>query len=372
MPRHQQIRFWLIGLLVACVLIWLLRAALVPFVAGIIIAYLLNPVAGWIEKRGAARWLATTLVLLGFVVVLSTLFVVLVPVIAQQIGGLLAALPSYLNDLNAFLAPIVDRLQQRIEGQGVEELGAALSQYAGDAVNWVGTIIGHVWRGGMAILDVVSLLVITPVVAFYLLRDWDRLISAIDSHLPRPYAPTIRHLASEVDSTLSNFLRGQGLVCLILGSYYAIALSIAGLNFAILVGLGAGVLSFIPYVGSIVGFIVAMGIALAQFDAWVMWLVVAGIYFVGQAVEGNVLAPKLVGDSVGLHPVWIMFALIAGGSLFGFTGVLLGVPVAAIIGVLVRFALERYRGSGYYRGDGDPPDPGVGPDAGETSPTSTG
>ena len=310
--------------------------------------------------------------LLGFVVVLSTLFVVLVPVIAQQIGGLLAALPSYLNDLNAFLAPIVDRLQQRIEGQGVEELGAALSQYAGDAVNWVGTIIGHVWRGGMAILDVVSLFVITPVVAFYLLRDWDRLISAIDSHLPRPYAPTIRYLASEVDSTLSNFLRGQGLVCLILGSYYAIALSIAGLNFAILVGLGAGVLSFIPYVGSIVGFIVAMGIALAQFDAWVMWLVVAGIYFVGQAVEGNVLAPKLVGDSVGLHPVWIMFALIAGGSLFGFTGVLLGVPVAAIIGVLVRFALERYRGSGYYRGDGDPPDLGVGPDAGETSPTSTG
>ena len=162
------------------------------------------------------------------------------------------------------------------------------------------------------------------------------------------------------------------MVCLILGSYYAIALSVAGLNFAVLVGLGAGVLSFIPYVGSIVGFVVAMGIALAQFDAWVMWLVVAGIYFVGQAVEGNVLAPKLVGDSVGLHPVWIMFALIAGGSLFGFTGVLLGVPVAAIIGVLVRFALERYRGSGYYRGDGDPPDLGVGPDAGETSPTSTG
>ena len=206
----------------------------------------------------------------------------------------------------------------------------------------------------MAFANLISLLVITPVVAFYLLRDWDRLIARIDTWLPRDHAETIRERVREVDRTLAGFLRGQGTVCLILGLFYAIALSIAGLDFGLVVGLVAGLLSFIPYVGAIIGLVLSVGLALLQFDDWLRVAIVAGIFFVGQAVEGNFLTPKLVGESVGLHPVWIIFGLLAGGALFGFVGVLLAVPAAAVIGVGVRFALDRYLQSPYYRGGGGP------------------
>jgi predicted PurR-regulated permease PerM len=348
----RQLRFWLAGLFAFGLILWLLGDVLMPFVAGMAIAYVLDPLCDRLEALKLPRWLATTLVLLVFLVAIVLVLLVVVPVLTSQIGGLLAALPSLFGELNEFLLPVFDELRDLLGLENVEELRGALSAYAGDAVAWLGRILGGVWRGGLAVLDIISLLVITPVVAFYLLRDWDRMVAAIDGLLPRQHAGTIRELARDVDGTLAGFMRGQALVCLMLGVFYAVALSIVGLDFGLVVGLGAGLISFIPYVGSIVGFVASMGIALAQFDAWTQWAIVGAVFVAGQAVEGNFLTPKLVGDSVGLHPVWIVFALLAAGSLFGFTGLLLAVPMAAVIGVLVRFFLRQYLNSPYFLGEG--------------------
>ena len=367
MTATQHLRFWLVGLVVTGALLWLLSDVLFPFVAGMAIAYLLDPLADRLEAVKAPRWLATTLVLAGFFVVFVLVLVILAPVIQSQVVGLIAALPGYADAIEEALTPVLETMRAQISEDEMSRLRESVGQYVGSAVGWIGALIGGVWRGGMAILDLISLLVITPVVAFYLLRDWDRMTAKIDGLLPRPYAETIRGLMGEVDQSLASFIRGQGMVCVILGVFYAIGLTLVGLNFGLLVGLGAGLVSFIPYVGSVSGFVVATGIAVFQFDAPTMWLLVAGVFVVGQAVEGNFLTPKLVGESVGLHPVWVMFALLAGGSLFGFTGLMLAVPVAAVIGVMVRFFIGRYRDSHYFLGFGSaipvpaPPDPEMEP-----------
>ena len=367
MTATQHMRFWLVALVVTGALLWLLSDVLFPFVAGMAIAYLLDPLADRLEAVKAPRWLATTLVLLGFFVVFVLVLIILAPVIQSQIVGLIAALPGYADAIEEALTPIFETMRAQISEEELTRLRNSVGQYVGSAVGWIGALIGGVWRGGMAILDLISLLVITPVVAFYLLRDWDRMTAKIDGLLPRPYAETIRGLVAEIDQSLASFIRGQGMVCAILGIFYAIGLTVVGLNFGLLVGLGAGLVSFIPYVGSVSGFVVATGIAVFQFDQPSMWLVVAGVFVVGQAIEGNFLTPKLVGESVGLHPVWVLFALLAGGSLFGFTGLMLAVPVAAIIGVMVRFFIGRYRGSHYFLGLAPavpvpaPPDPDLEP-----------
>ncbi len=350
MTATQHLRFWLIGLVVTGALLWLLSDVLFPFVAGMAIAYLLDPLADRLEAVKAPRWAATTLVLSGFFVIFLLVLVILAPVIQSQIVGLIAALPEYAAAIEEALTPVFETMRAQISEDELSRLRDSASQYVGSAVGWIAALIGGVWRGGMAILDLISLLVITPVVAFYLLRDWDRMTAKIDGLLPRPYAETIRGLMGEVDQSLASFIRGQGMVCAILGIFYAIGLTVVGLNFGLLVGLGAGLVSFIPYVGSVSGFVVATGIAVFQFDSPTMWLVVAGVFVLGQAVEGNFLTPKLVGESVGLHPVWVLFALLAGGSLFGFTGLMLAVPVAAVIGVMVRFLIARYRDSHYFLG----------------------
>ncbi|MEQ8967070.1 MAG: AI-2E family transporter [Azospirillaceae bacterium] len=350
MTTSEHQRFWLIGLGIFAILVWLLRDMLAPFLAGMAVAYLLDPVCDRLERLRLPRWLATTVVLVAFFAAVVAAFVVLIPVLRGQLLDFVDTVPHYREELQEVLAPLYERLRETLSEEDVEQLRGAIGQYAGDAIGWVASLAGGLWRGGMAVIDVMALLVITPVVAFYLLRDWDRMIARIDSYLPRPSAATLRQLANEVDETLAGFIRGQGTVCLILGTFYALALAAVGLDFGVLVGLGAGLISFIPYVGSMTGFIVAVGIALVQFDDWTRWLMVAAIFIGGQAVEGNFLTPRLVGGSVGLHPVWVMFALLAGGSLLGFTGVLIAVPAAAVIGVLVRFAVRRYLDSIYYRG----------------------
>lgn len=349
MVVRDHLRFWLIGLAVFGLALWVLKGVLLPFLAGMAIAYFLDPVVDRLERVRLPRWAATTLVLLAFAFAFVLFLLILVPIIQSQIMAFAADWPRYRDGLEERLAPLVQQLTDLL-GQDSEDLQALIGEYGGDAMGWVQAVLEGIWRSGTAVIDLISLLVITPVVAFYLLRDWDRMVAKLDGYLPRPSAPTIRGLVRQVDRTLSAFVRGQGLVCVVLGVFYAIALTAAGLNFAVLVGLGAGLLSFVPFVGSIGGFLVSAGIALVQFDGWTQRGIVIAIFVIGQAVEGNILTPKLVGESVGLHPVWVMFALLAGGSLFGFTGVLLAVPVAAVIGVLVRFGLERYRASHYFHG----------------------
>ncbi len=354
MTVERHLRFWLIGLVVFLLALYVLRGVLLPFVAGMAVAYLLDPICDRLEAWGLSRTLATTLLTVLFLVLAVAAILLLVPVLAGQVANLLERVPDYAEALRGQLAKLLAVLEARVDPAMIERIQGAAVGSADQLVAWATKVLGRVISGGVALANLISLLVITPVVAFYLLRDWDRIIARIDSWLPREHAETIRAQARDVDRTLAGFLRGQGTVCLILGVFYAIGLSIAGLDFGLVIRLVAGLLSFIPYVGAIVGLLLSVGLALVQFDDWLRIAVVAGIFFVGQAVEGNFLTPKLVGESVGLHPVWIIFGLLAGGTLFGFVGVLLAIPVAAAIGVGVRFALDRYMQSPYYHGGGGP------------------
>jgi predicted PurR-regulated permease PerM len=346
----RQIRFWLIGLVLGVALIWLLRGMLLPFVAGMAIAYLLDPVADRLEGFGLPRLAATCAVLLVFVVVTVLCILLLVPLIQQQVSQLIESLPAIITWARDETMQRVRSLMAALPPDDIERLRSAASEYVGTLVGWGADFIKNLFTGGAALFGVVSLLFITPVVAFYLLRDWDRMVATLDGWLPREHAEVVREQLRAVDRTLAGFVRGQATVCLALGAFYALSMTAVGLNFGLVIGLIAGILSFIPYVGTVVGFGASVGVALFQFhDVWREGLVVA-LYILGHLLEGYVLTPKLVGDKVGLHPVWVMFALLAGGSLFGFTGVLLAVPVAAVIGVLVRFGLRQYLASSYYTG----------------------
>lgn len=347
---NRQWRFWAWGFAIFIAIVWLLHSMLAPFVAGMALAYLLDPLADRLEARRVPRWAATTLVLLGFLLAAVLALLLLVPLLQAQVVQLIDMAPEWIAWAKKEVLPAVQRWVKRLSASDVQRLRDAAGGYAGTAVSWTADFLGGILSRGVAIVDILSVIFITPIVAFYLLRDWDRLITTVDGWLPRPYADIIREQARAVDTTLAGFVRGQATVCLTLGVFYAVALTAAGLDFGLVIGIITGVLSFIPFVGTGVGFAASVGLALFQFDE--MWRVglVAGIFIFGQAVEGNILTPKLVGDKVGLHPVWVIFALMAGGALFGFVGVLLAMPVAAVIGVLARFALGQYTQSSLYRG----------------------
>ncbi|MCB1437162.1 MAG: AI-2E family transporter [Rhodobiaceae bacterium] len=349
MSLHRQILFWA-GALIAFVLaLYVLRDILLPFVAGLAVAYFLDPVADRLERMGMSRFAATLLILLLFILLFALFIILLVPVLAQQLTGFAARLPDYLASLQAFIAEASDsRLAHWLHLDG-GEVPKPLQDLAGTLTNWAGGLARSLLSGGVAVVSFLALFIVTPVVAFYMLLDWDRMVAKVDDWLPRAYLPTLRALAGDIDKAVAGFVRGQGTLCLVLGVFYAVGLMLVGLNFALLIGLGAGLISFIPYVGSTVGLVVAGGVALVQF--WPEWgwiAAVIGIFAAGQFIEGNVLQPKLVGSSVGLHPVWLMFALFAFGFLFGFVGMLLAVPLAAAIGVLARFALAQYLASPLY------------------------
>ena len=363
MSLQRQVIFWLGAVLVIALLLYMLRPILLPFVMGLAIAYFLDPVADWLEAHGVRRLGATITILAVFTIIIVVCLLVVLPILGKQVGGFAQDLPGTIAKLIAladqagpdWLKDFLTKTKADIEG--------SLTDIAKSLAGWIGTLLGSVWTGGVALLNVISLLVVTPVVAFYMLNDWDRMIAVIDSWLPRDHVDTIRGLATEIDTALAGFVRGQGTVCLILAAFYAGSLSIAGLNFGLLIGLVSGLISFIPYVGSITGLFLSMGVALVQFlpsNDWPMIAAVFAIFVVGQFFEGNFLSPKLVGDRVGVHPVWLMFALFAFGLLLGFVGLLLAVPLAAGIGVLLRFAIKTYRNSALYLGR-----TGVRPDEGE-------
>jgi len=348
----RQVLFWLAAFALFFLAIFLFRGVLLPFVAGMATAYFLDPVCDRLERWGVSRTVSTILVTLAFLVVLVVALLLLIPAIAGQVAGLLERAPNYLQDLRDLLARLVAFAEARLDPALIERAREATAGSIDKLVTWVTSALGGLVTGGVAFANLLSLLIITPIVAFYLLRDWDRIIGLVDGWLPRDHAETIRGEARKVDTILAGFVRGQASVCLILATFYGVALTLAGLDFGLVIGLLAGLLTFIPYLGALIGGALSVGLALVQFDDWVSVAIVAGIFIVGQAVEGNVLTPKLVGGRVGLHPVWVIFALLAGGALFGFVGVLLAVPVAAVIGVLVRFALDRYLESDIYTGTG--------------------
>jgi predicted PurR-regulated permease PerM len=355
MTVQRQIGFWIAALVVAVLLLFVLRGILLPFVAGFALAYLLDPLADRLQKVGIGRLGASLLILVLFVLVFIISLMILVPFAAQQVAAFVERLPGYvvrLQELGAEqLGPLVRKL-------GIEESLPAAPPSVGNLISqgiaWITAFLQGLWSGGQALIGIFSLLVVTPVVAFYMLVDWDRMVRTVDSWMPMRHRDTIRSIAHDIDVAIAGFVRGQAMVCIILGTFYAVSLALLGLNFGALIGMTSGILSFIPYVGSLTGLILSMGVAIVQFwPDWTMIIATLSIFIFGQFVEGNILSPKLVGDSVGLHPVWLMFALVAFGALFGFVGLLLAVPLAAAVGVIARFALRQYLASPLYRG-GEP------------------
>ncbi|MCX5493258.1 AI-2E family transporter [Kaistia dalseonensis] len=353
MSLQRHIGFWLGTLAIFLLFLFVFRGVLLPFIAGMAVAYGLDPVADWFERRGLSRLAASLVILVIFIVFLVLLFVLFVPILANQLAGFIERIPSYAQQLQGLATNLLDTRLGQLVRIDPDQLKSSMGQFMTQGASWLTSLLQSIWSGGSALIDVMSLLVVTPVVAFYLLVDWDRMIARIDSWLPRDSLEDVRQIARDVDTAVAGFVRGQGLLCIILGTFYAVALAAIGLNFGLLIGFGAGMLSFIPYVGSTLGFVVSVGVAVVQFwPEWPWVAVVVAIFAIGQFFEGNILQPRLVGRSVGLHPVWLMFGLFAFGVLFGFVGLLIAVPATAAIAVLMRFALARYLTSPIYRGDG--------------------
>jgi predicted PurR-regulated permease PerM len=340
-------RFWLLGLAAFLLVVWLLRAILLPFVAGMGVAYLLDPVCDWLERRGLSRTLATTVITLAAGLVLAAAVALLEPLLQQQVVVLIERSPTYVEALRSRVDPLIILVQTSFN-LDLSQLRDQMGAQAGSILGWVANALAEVLSSGLALANILSLLFITPIVAFYLLRDWDRMVERIDGWLPRRQAEIVRQQMRLIDQNLSGFVHGQALVCLFLAVYYSVGLSLFRLDFGLVIGLMIGVLAFVPLVGSLTGFVVSMALAFIQYSDWWPILGVAALFAVGQTTEAYILTPKLVGDRVGLHPVWVIFALLAGGALFGFLGVLLAMPAAAVIGVLTRFALARYLASPYY------------------------
>jgi predicted PurR-regulated permease PerM len=350
MTPQMQLRYWAIAALGFFAVLWVMGDVLLPFVTGAAIAYFLNPAVTRLTRAGLPRAAAVSLLMAAAVGAVALAALLIIPAVVTQAVQFSQAAPELLRQLQDFISarfPDYSGLESVLQnslatmGETIRDKGAALAQ--------------GVWRSVSGLVSVVVFLLITPVVAFYLLLDWPRVVSGADDLLPRRHAPTIRDLAAQIDQSIAGFVRGQVTVCLILAAYYALALGLVGLQFGLAIGVTAGLVSFIPYIGAILGGALAIGVALWQF-----WgepgaiLAVLAIFAVGQVLEGNILVPRIVGQSVQLHPVWLLFAVSAFGMLFGFTGMLVAVPLAASAGVLVRFGLAQYRGSKLYCGA--PPD----------------
>ncbi len=351
MTLQRKTTFWIAAFIGLILILWSLQNILLPFIAGFVLAYFLDPVADRLEKLGLPRIFATFVILATAILLVVLVFILVVPVVADQLVKLVADLPTLTKSLvERFNEQAPQRLKDIVSNSGTD-LQGQLTNYAGKAAVWIGGFLGSLWTGGRALISVISLMVITPIVAFYLLADWDHLVAKVDSWLPRDHVEELRAIARDIDSAMAGFIRGQGTVCLLLGIFYATGLSLVGLKSGMAIGFAAGLLSFIPYVGALIGGMMAIGVGLVQF--WpneTQVLLVVAVFLVGQIVEGNFLSPKLVGGSIGLHPVWMMFSLLAFSYVFGFLGLLLAVPMAAATGVFVRYGLKRYLHSKFFTG----------------------
>jgi predicted PurR-regulated permease PerM len=353
--RSYRILFWLAVIVAFVFLLQLLQSILLPFAAGLILAFLLAPAVARLESWGANRSLASLAVLVAFLIGVALVFTMLVPLVQNQVVTLIAKVPSLISLSQAQLARLMELLQQQLPADQMAKLQDMVGTKLGEALSWLASLFQGLVTSSIAILNIVSLVIVTPIVTFLLLRDWEKLIALIDDYLPRQSLVTVRVQARIISDMLVGFTHGQAMVCLALAVYYGMTLSFAGLDSGLALGLLIGVLAVIPIVGGATGFVLALGLAASQYGTWREIIIVCVIFAVGQTVEGNFLTPKLVGDRIHLHPVWVMFALFAGATLFGFIGLLFAVPTAAVIGVLARFALSRYRQSAVY----DPRQPQV-------------
>ena len=355
MTLRNQVLVWIGFTFVVILLIWLFRPILLPFVIGIALAYILNPAVVLVERTGISRAWSAAIVLLAVLGAIVGVFLVITPLIITQVGGLIVRLPGYVSDLNTLIRTLAPQLNEWLGPERAAQLQTQLTQFIGSGVEFLGSVTAQVAQSGLTVLNTIAVLILTPVVAFYLLLDWSGMVKGIDDLLPREHRREIRQLLDQIDRSIAGVIRGQSSVILVLCIYYATALSLTGLNFGLVIGLMTGLFSFIPFFGFLTGFALSMGIALVQFAPnWWFVAIVLVVYMIGQFLEGNVLYPRLVGQSININPVWLMFALFAFAFLFGFVGLLLAVPLSAITATLTRYAIRRYQESALYRGERPP------------------
>jgi predicted PurR-regulated permease PerM len=350
MTAQRYFIFWGVTLSLLVALLYVFSDVLLPFVLGMVFAYLLNPAVNLMGRWKIQRGPAAFAIVVIFVALVVAAAGIILPIVYGEIVQLSQQLPEYFERLRALTAPAVDRLESFLGRQDRETVQTMMGEHAGTAAGVAATLAGGIAQGGKALLSLLGLFVITPFVTFYMMKEWKVITGWVTALLPRPHEHVILGLFHEIDRKLSGFIRGQALVALFLGVAYAIALSIVGLRYGFLIGLASGFLSIIPMVGSVTGFVVGVLVAWLQTGELHFVITVAAIFLIGQMIEGNFLTPKIVGDRVGLHPLWVFFALMAGAALFGFLGMLIAVPVAAVISVLAAFSIKRYKASPYYKG----------------------
>jgi predicted PurR-regulated permease PerM len=345
----RPIAFWIAVFAAVLAVVILLREVLLPFVAAMVLAYLLDPLATRLERAGMNRLVATLAIVVFFIGGAAALVVLTAPALVGQLGYFIDHVPLYITRLQELAADPNRPWSAKIFGEGLGYVEQSVGDLTALASSCLDTFLRSLWTGGRALVSAFSLLVVTPILACYLIYDWSRMTAAVDNWVPPAQRDTVRTLAREIDDTIGGFITGQGMLCLILAVFYAAALSLIGLEHGMLIGITAGLMGFVPYLGSLTGLVVSLCVAIAQFwPSWsAVWMVLA-IFFVGQSLSDYVLSPYLVGRRVNLNPVWVMFALFAFGYLFGFVGLLIAVPLAAAIGVLMRFALRRYYASPLY------------------------
>ncbi|MCI0401680.1 MAG: AI-2E family transporter [Gammaproteobacteria bacterium] len=351
---NRKLIFWTCLIVLVVLFFYSVRNILLPFVVGILFAYLLDPIADKCQSWGLSRGTATSLIVVLFYSVVALLTTLAAPVLFEQLYGFFKQVPTYISRLNLEVLPYVKHKMGQIDPAIAESLSKEAGVFLNKLGAGVGAALEKVLQSGLWLLNLVSLVLITPVVTFYLLRDWDTFVKKAQHLLPREHAPVIKKQLREIDLTIAAFIRGQLNVCLLLGLFYGTALALLGLNFGFIIGLLTGLVSFIPYVGMLLGAGTGLLVAFFQYGSDLYHLgLVAGVFALGQVLEGNFITPKLVGDKIRLHPVWLIFGMLAGASLLGLVGVLVAVPLTAVIGVLVRFAIEKYVGSEYYSKEHD-------------------
>ena len=349
--EEKSFQFWIFFFAAIVAFVWLFHPILAPFIVGFAVAYLLNPIVVKLQKKNIPRWLSSLVILGLFFIILIVALLLAIPVLVREMVDFIKLLPVAYRNGQEWVADTFPTIEIPRTLEDVREMDTDIvSERLGPVVEFSKNLLGNLFKSGIAIIGFISFMALMPIIAFYLLIDWSRLVDKIYSLMPKKNAGRIDTMLSEIDQSLAGFIRGQLTVCFILGTFYAIALTLLGLNYGFFVGVAAGVLTIIPYIGSIFGLVASVGLAFYQFGGWGYPLAAFIIFIAGQLVEGNYLTPKLVGNSIGLHPLWVIFALMAGGMLLGILGMIIAIPVAAILSVLIRHATDIYKKSAYYKG----------------------